>query len=71
MRTESMSRSTLLKANLSIGLGIGLLIAPGAFATNQIKLQVTPRNAQVREKITLRATVTIDGLPATAAQAIP
>ena len=42
-----------------------LLTAPVAFATNQIKLQVTPRTAQVKEKITLKASVTTDDQPAT------
>src|SRR5215471_21187060 len=42
-----------------------LLTAPMAFATNQIKLQVTPRTAEVKEKITLKAIVTTDDQPAT------
>ncbi|HEU0209135.1 MAG TPA: FG-GAP-like repeat-containing protein [Candidatus Udaeobacter sp.] len=42
-----------------------LLNAPVAFATNQINLQVTPRTAQVKEKITIKASVITDDQPAT------
>ena len=42
-----------------------LLAAPVAWATNQIKLQVDPRTAEVKQKITLTATVTTDGQSAT------
>jgi hypothetical protein len=44
---------------------VPLLTASMAFATNQIKLQATPRDAHVNEKVTLQASVTTDGLPAT------
>jgi len=42
-----------------------LLAAPVAWATNQIKLQVDPHTAEVKQKITLTATVTTDGQSAT------
>jgi len=58
-----INRSTRAMAGLTAC--VALLIAPVAFATNQIKLQVNPRNAQVKERITLQANVTTDGLPAT------
>jgi hypothetical protein len=41
-----------------------LFTAPVALATNQIKLQVTPRTAHVKERISLKASVTTDDQPA-------
>lgn len=42
-----------------------LLTAPAALATNQIKLRVKPRTAEVKQKVTVTANVTTDNQPAT------
>jgi hypothetical protein len=42
-----------------------LLTAPAVLANNQIKLQVNPRTAQVKQRITLTASVNTNGQPAT------
>jgi FG-GAP-like repeat/Bacterial Ig-like domain (group 3) len=62
-RIPRVNRST--PALVGVVACAALLITPPAGATNQIHLRVTPRSAQVKEKITLRANITTDGQPAT------
>lgn len=63
IRIPKLDRST--RALAGVAACAALLTAPVAFATNQINLQVTPRTAQVKEKITLKASVNTDDQPAT------